>query len=122
MSAFKIRSIDQMNTHNNIKNPARVSCSTNPSSGVLSVLHRLPGPALPSTSAKSRYLTVVGAGQPSAASSPVGSVHADDDWSVLSDHITVGQLPPCTGALLTVVPLVDQVCEQCDLPVPIDLQ
>src|ERR1700722_11326299 len=95
MSVLKIRSTDQMNTHNNIKNPARVSCSTNPCiwrpfrPGAI-----LPASVTPSTSATSRYLDGGRRGARLGSNAPAALVNADDDLGVTqTDHVAIGQLP-----------------------------
>src|SRR5690349_21203880 len=125
MSVRRIRSTDQMNTHSNIKNPARVSCSTNPCiwrpfrPSVASL-----APVTPSTSATSRYLDGGRHGAKHGSVKPSGLVDPDDDLRVAqADHVAVGQLPlldRCIvhrGAVGRV-----QIGQQRDLTVPADLE
>src|SRR5246127_776562 len=125
MSVRNIRKTDQMNTHSNIKNPARVSCSTNPCiwrpfrPGAAP-----PAPVTPSTSATSRYLGGRRRGRSTAALSRMRSVNANDDLRVAqADHVAVGQLElldRCVidgGAVGRV-----EVGEERELPIPADLQ
>src|SRR5258707_498096 len=124
MSVFKIRSTDQMNTHNSIKNPARVSCSTNPCIWRPFRPDVPPVPAVRTISATSRYLDGVSGGEKLGSLSPMGSVNSDDDLGVAqADYVAVGQLPllyRCvvnSGAVCGV-----QVRQQRDLAIPTDLE
>src|SRR6185437_4996891 len=125
MSVRRIRSTDQMNTQRSIKNPARVSCSTNPCiwrpfrPSVVS-----PAPVTPSTSATSRYLDGGRHGAKHGSVKPGDLVDSDDDFRVAqTDDVAVGQLPlldRCVvhgGAVGGV-----QVRQQRDLSIPADLQ
>src|ERR1700742_4383217 len=122
MSVRKMRSTDQMNNHNSIRKPARVSCSTSP------CIRRplRPGAACLTCPdiATSRYLDGGRRGVKPMPSRPTGSVDVDDDLRVPQpDHVTVGQLPLLNrrvvdgGAVGGV-----EVGQQCDLAVPPNLQ
>src|SRR6202021_20379 len=91
MSVRRMRSTDQMNNHNSIKKPARVSCSTSP------CIRR---PLRPSAAcltcpdiATSRYLDGGRRGVKPMPSRPAGSVDVDDDLrGAQPDHIALGHL------------------------------
>src|ERR1700760_5081001 len=92
MSVRKILNTDQMNSHNSIKKPARVSCSTSPC--IWRPLR--PGAARSGCPniATSRYLDGGRCGLKLDASRPTGSMDVDDDLRVAQpDHVTVCQLP-----------------------------
>src|ERR1700684_4009676 len=122
MSVRRMRSTDQMNNHNSIKNPARVSCSTSP------CIRRplRPGAACLTCPdiATSRYLDGGRRGVKPMPSLPAGAVEGNADLRVpQSNHIAVGQLPLLNrrvvdrGAIGGV-----EVGQQRDLAVPPNLQ
>src|ERR1700731_2694915 len=92
MSVRRILSTDQMNSHNSIKNPARVSCSTSPC--IWRPLR--PGAARFACRdvATSRYLDGGRRGLKLNTFATTGSMDVDDDLRVPQpDHVAVGQLP-----------------------------
>src|ERR1700739_3044378 len=114
-----------MNTHNNIKNPARVSCSTNPC--IWRPFRPGAAPLAPGDTEHISNVTILGRssarGEPRSLT-PVRSVNANDDFGVAqTDDVAIGQLPllyRCVidgGAVGGV-----EVGQQCGLCIPADLQ
>src|ERR1700758_3818677 len=122
MSVRKILNTDQMNSHNSIKKPARVSCSTSPC--IWRPLR--PGAARSGCPdiATSRYLDGGRCGLKLGASRPTGSMDVDDDLRVAQpDDVAVCQLPllhrrVVDGGAVGGV----EVRQQRDVTVPPDLQ
>src|ERR1700761_3342469 len=122
MSVRRILNTDQMNSHNSIKKPARVSCSTSPC--IWRPLR--PGAArfgCPNI-ATSRYLDGGRCGLKLDAPRPTGSMDVHDDLRVAQpDHVTVCQLPllhrrVVDGGAVGGV----EIRQQRDVTVPPDLQ
>src|ERR1700761_8525480 len=122
MSVRKILNTDQMNSHNSIRNPARVSCSTSPC--IWRPLR--PGAArfgCPNI-ATSRYLDGGRCGLKLDGFATHGSMNMDDDLRVAQpDHVAVCQLPllhrrVVDGGAVGGV----EVRQQRDVTVPPDLQ